>query len=800
MKVSFNWLKTMVDLTGISPEEAAEKLTSAGVECEGLTHLATGTNLVVGEILQCSPVEGSDHLHLLQVDEGNKYGIVQIVCGAPNARAGLKVIVARPGAVLAEDKKIEKGTIKGIESDGMCCSLLELGVDRKYLSEKQIAGIEELPEEAKPGDEEVLSFLGLDDTVLELSVLPNRPDILSVENVARELSVLFERPFKEETKTLEGTFETAYAPKSETPLCPQFSLIEVRGLENGPSPLWLRRRLEGSGIRSIDKIVDIGNYVMLLTGRPLNMYDADKVKGKSLTAKLATPGPWKGMDEKTYELSGKEIGIYDEENNLACLAGILTSDEARVDEKTKNVLVECAYFDGVAIRRATVALGLSSDSSTRFVRGIDPTRAERTLGYVATLFKELCEAKEISKPNTYDEIGKEKTVIPFTSDYINKRLGTDILEEEIVALLKRDGLEIEKDGSGLKAIVPSYRLDLKEACDLSEEVIRLLGYDAIKSTFPKMDLSLGGLTPYQQKRRSIRNFLTSRGLIEALTYSLVGEKEKDDYVYFGAKESYSLLNPLSPERKFLRKNLLPSLLLSASYNLSHQNEDFALFEVSDIDGVNYQGEHLAIVALGEEHLMGRLKRRPYDFYYAKGLFEAILGILGITPSRLAIAPLSKDEAGEDFHPYRSAKVSLGKKTVGVFGEPHPKARDRYGLGKTPAALFELDLKALLEVPTGNKKAAVPPRFPKIRRDLSLLIDEKVSAASLLTAAKKASALIKEAEVFDVYEGKGLPEGKKSVALCFFLYDETKTLREEEAAEAMQKAEAALLRLGAEVRS
>ncbi len=798
MRISWNWLNELADLGGIDPREAGEKLTDAGVECDGVYRLAEASGLVIGRITACEKMEGSDHLHVLEVDEGPKYGLAQIVCGAPNARVGLKVIVARPGASLPGGK-IEAGKIRGVVSSGMCCSLLEIGVDRKFLSDKQIGGIEELPGDAPLGEEDVLKYLGLDDYVLELEVLPSRPDILSALGIARELCAIYSRKMKYGEPRYSGSFDTVFSPASETEDCPRFSLIEARGISNRPSPKWLKERLIASDIRPIDAVVDIGNYAMLLTGRPLNMYDAGKMKGKVLSARKAAPSVFRAMDGNDYALKEGDIAIYDGDS-VACLAGIMTSDEYRVKDDTEDVLVECAEFFGPCVRRTSARLGLTSDSSSRFAHGVNPEADTETLAVVSGLLRSICGAKEVSNIRVYGGKDFPKKEIPFTTAYINKRLGTALSDGEIVSILTRDHLFIEgKDGSYV-AKIPSYRLDLLEQCDLSEEVIRLLGYDAIASHVPEAPISLGGLTPHQEKRRGIRKLLSSRGLYECLTYTLVPREEKDAFAYLSAGgECYELANPLTPERAFVRKSVLPSLLAAAGYNVSRQNGDFCLYEVSDVDYVGYKGERLAVVGVGHEHLEGEMSLRPYGFYYAKGLFEAVLAELGLVPSRFKAERLSLEEAGEEYHPYRSVKVKLGRQVVAVFGELHPKAAGKYGL-RAPCFGFEADLGTLIDTPAGNKKAAIPPRFPKVRRDLSLLVDRDVEAGKLLEAVRRSSSLVKEAFVFDVYEGKGLPEGKKSLAIGMWLYLPERTLVDSEIEEAMKKAVGALGREGAEVRS
>ena len=368
MKISWNWLKEFVNLDNTTPEEVAKKLTFAGIEVDEIKKIASGTNLVIGEILTCEPHPDSDHLHVLNVDEG-KFGVHQIVCGAPNARKGLKVIVARSGAVLPE-VTIAPSSIRGVESDGMCCSLRELGVDKSSLNEKQINGIEELPMDAPVGEEDVLHYLGLDDIIIEIELLANRPDMNAMENVAREVSCLLNEKenIKEYPETITG--ESSFKVSSLTDKCPLFGAREVRSIVTKESPEWLRRILSSEGIRSINNVVDIGNFVMLLTGQPINMYDADKLTVPSLEVRDDYVGEFVAMNALSYALKEGDL-VVSSAGKPMCLAGIMTSEAAEVTPKTKNVIIEAASFAGASIRRTSNRLGLASESSSRFVKGLN---------------------------------------------------------------------------------------------------------------------------------------------------------------------------------------------------------------------------------------------------------------------------------------------------------------------------------------------------------------------------------------------------------------------------------------------
>ncbi len=798
MKISWNWLKEFVPLSNVTPEEVAKKLTFAGIEVDEIKTLASGTGLVIGEILTCEPHPDSDHLHVLNVDEGDKYGVHQIVCGAPNARKGLKVIVARTGSVLPE-VTITASTIRGVESDGMCCSLRELGVDKNSLSEKQINGIEELPLDAPVGEENVLGYLGLDDSIIEIELLANRPDMNAMENVAREVATLLnaKESIKEYPETATGV--SSFKISSLTDKCVLFGAREIRDIETKESPEWLKKILSAQGVRSINNVVDIGNFVMLLTGQPINMYDADKLLAKSLTVRDDYEGDFVAMNGQTYSLKQGDL-IVASDNQPACLAGIMTSKEAEVTPETKNVIIEAASFAGASIRRTSNRLGLASESSSRYVKGLNNEQNERVLRICSFLMKELANAKEILKVETFDKADHTVKKIPTSLTYINARLGTSFDLKTVKDILLADHMELEDNGGdNFTVTVPFYRIDMNGEADVSEEVIRLLGYDNIKSKLPNVSTSRGGYTQKQANKNAIRRFLRNNGISECITYSLVNQNKKDSFELISKGENFKLLNPLTEDRMFLRKNIVASLLETASYNFAHQEKNLALFEISDVDSPSVKGKHLAIVLVGEESLRGSLDKRTYDFYSVKGFFEGIVGLLGINENRFKLQPYSDQK--EELHPGRSAEALLGKQKVAVFGELHPNALKKLGFGKIPVAILEMDLEALLDLKTSAEKASIPPKFPSISRDLAFVLKNDVNYYDIKREICRLDKTIKNVDVFDVYEGEHIEKGKKSMAISITFLDEGKTLKDEEVNLIMKKiTDMLLMRFNAEVRS
>lgn len=791
MLVSLKLLKKYVNLDGLSAKDVANGLTFAGIEVEDVICFATGTNLVIGEIIECVNHPDSDHLHVLKVNLGPKYGVEQIVCGAPNARVGLKVIVARVGAKLKE-VEIKKGIIRGIESNGMCCSLLELGVDKKYLSEKQISGIEELDINAPVGKEEVLSYLHLDDEVLDVIILANRPDLLSIYNLAKEISAIFDRPINIPSYKDETSFTSNAHIAIETDLCSQFALKEVKGIKIKESPEWIKQILHSSGIRSIDNIVDIGNLVMLLTGQPLHMYDADKLEKEEIIVRSDIEEDFVALDDKTYHIIPNDICMTSSGKTM-CLGGVMGSKACEVDESTKRLYIECASFSSKAIRHTSARLGLSSESSTRYVKGTNHFQSEDVLSLAIHLLKEYAEAKEFSKTIEIQKETYKEQKIETSVDKINNRLGTNFSTKEIKDVLERLYFKIDMNGDGrFIATVPSFRLDISGDADLSEEVIRILGFNHVKSILPRLDTTVGALSLPQKRLRLIRDFLVDKGLDECLTYSLISQKEKDKFNLLNNEEHYVIKNPLTEDHEAFRTHILHSLLEVASYNINRQNKNLALFETGAMMSKTSQSEHLAIVLTGEESLQGLLVETPYTFFHLKGLVEAIFSLLGVEKSRYKINKLNSHL--DELHPNRSAEILFQNQLIGIFGELHPNKYNEYDLGKNRCVVLEMNLTPLLEIKTSISKMSPISKFPVVTRDIALVIDKNVPSSDIIKCIKmNGKGLITNAEVFDVYEGENIAIDKKSIAISV-TYASDHTLTDKEISDVEERVKYELARL------
>jgi len=776
MLVSRKLLEEFVDLSGLSEIEIANTLTFAGIEVESVTKLAYGDKLVIGEVLECSKVIGSDHLSLTKVNLGSKHGVSQIICGAPNIAKGQKVIVALPGCNLPS-LTIKKATIKGIESSGMICSLLELGVDHKFLSEAQTSGIEVLPSDAPIGEENVLGYLELDDTVFDVRPLPNRSDTMAVLNLAKELAALFKREYKE-PKLEKNKEEVSKATvDSKTPSCPLFYIKEVYGLKTGPSPRFIQRYLMASGQRSINNIVDIGNFIMLLTGQPLHMYDIDKLTSLDFVVRDDLDTKFLALDEKEYDITKGDICIT-VDGEIMCLGGVMGAKSCEVDETSTNIAIEAAQFSGAQIRRTSTRLNLVSEASKRFARGFSGAKTGEILELTAMLLRKYAGVKKESETTKFDTLDHTPQVVKASDKKINSLLGTSFTSREIDEVLERLNMKVERTGIEMNVTIPHYRIDIEGAPDLAEEVIRLLGFEHIKEELPIMPTAVGGRTEVQQKTFNLRTYLRNRGLYETINYTLTDKDSLKRFDYFSKGETYEVLNPMTPLHQYVRLSLLASLLDSALYNYSRQLSDFGLFEISEVYDKKRRNTHLAIVLVGEEHLQGALKKRAYDYYSVKGYFDAILTELGLNESRFKIVPFTKSSS--ELHPYRSVEILLSNERVAILGELHPKLRDKMNFKKTRVAVLEVNLSALFALKVSPIKMSEIAKYPSVSRDFALIMDKDINASDVLKTVERVNTkLISKVELFDVYIDERLGENKKSLAINVTYRASDKTLEEAE---------------------
>ena len=776
MLVSLNEISKYVDISGLSKEEIASRLTFSGIEVEEIKTLSKATSLVVGKVISCIPHPNSDHLHVCKVDIKDE--ILDIVCGAPNCKEGIKVIVAKVGAKLPGGE-IKAGEIRGYKSNGMLCALNELGVDPKYLKEEQIKGIEILSDDFEVGDSDILHKLGLDDVILDLSLLANRSDCYSLFNVSKEIGALFNR----KVNILEANDDSTYEEKefkvdSLTPNCKEFSVKIVKGIEIKDSPDWLKNCLRSEGIRTINNIVDLGNYIMLLTGQPIHMYDYDKLVKKELIVRSDINEKFTALDEKEYSIHEGDICVTSFGKTM-CLGGIMGGLDSEVTNDTKNIVIEVANFNHASIRRTSSRLGLVSDSSQRFVKGINKDQVDYVLNLTTNLLKTISNVDSISNIIKYDVLNHDKKLISCSVDYINNRLGTNFEYEKIKDILELLYFKfVESDGNKFIVEVPSFRIDVEGKADLSEEIIRYIGLDTISPTLPFMETTVGGKSKDEQKEDVICSFLSNNGLYRVLTYTLVNKKMSESFKILNKSDGYVIKNPLTEDHKYVRTNLLPSLINCANYNLNHQNNNFGIYEISHIDSMQKNEIHLGVVLVGKKYKQDKITGESYSYYDAKGIVDTILDMFNISSTRVKYTRFETDE----FHPNRSALVLLDNKPLCVMGDIYPTKKEI----KDSMILLEMNLSVLFATKSKNIKFEPISAYPQSSRDYAFIIDDSINYIDIKNEVKKCSSLIKEVSVFDIYKGKNLAQNEKSIALTVVFESNDHTLKDNEIDEVHNK--------------
>lgn len=772
MEASLKLLNKYVKVDDFSAEEIAAKLTSIGHEVEGMHVFARGNKLVVGYVQECVPHPNSDHLHVCQVEI--EPGVVnQIVCGAPNVATGQKVIVALPGCDLGEGFKIKESKIRGEQSNGMICSIAELGIDQRLLKEEDKAGIHVLPDDAPVG-EDALVYMGYDDTVLEIGLTPNRADCMAMSALAYEVGALLNREVKlPDVKEMEE-LDSEITIDVETDLCPLFGAKLVKGVKTKESPKWLRNALMASGIKPINNIVDISNFVMVETGQPIHMYDYDKLKKKKFVIKT-------GFNQKAVLLDGKEYQILPEDiivstdDGIGCVAGVMGGNDTKIDENTTNIVIEAATFNGAALRNTARRMNLLTDASQHYIKGaIDTANTKKVLNRCASLLKDLADAKEIYK-SVMTPYHVQPKVVTFTTSRINGLLGTSITTEEVADIFTRLHFEYVLDSETFTVTVPTYRNDMSMPADFIEEVARMYGYDNIPSTLPLMEMTKGTLTDVQSKTKMIRHLLSDLGLHEVITYTLTSPTMVDDFNLFHTKDEIKLSLPLGEERSVTRKSVIPSLLQVINYNNSHANKDVCIYELSNTYSKDTEIQLLTIACSGMYQCVPwKQINQKADFYLIKGFVETIFKKLGISESRYSLVPVEEDNL--DFHPGRSGYIKMGKDIVGVIGEIHPRKAKKYSVKDTYVA--EINLSVLLNLKTKSLKVESIPQYPSVTRDIALVMDQDIPTYEVVQSIQKVNKrLISQILIFDVYVGEHIEKGKKSVAIALTFQDPTKTLDE-----------------------
>lgn len=799
MLVSIKWLKDYIDTQGLAPADLGEKITRSGIEVDAVIDRSHGmTNVVVGYVESCVKHPEADKLSICQVNVGEE--TTQIICGAPNIAAGQKVIVARPGANLPGGMKIKKAKLRGEESNGMICSLQELGIEGKLVPKAYAEGIYVLPEDAEVGSDVIANF-DLDDTVLELGLTPNRADAMSMLGVAYEVGAIL----SEDVKLPESNYTEA-ADSAESMLSlnvdspeanPLYVAKVIRNIEVKESPMWLQQRLMAAGVRPHNNVVDVTNYVLMEYGQPLHAFDYDSLKTGNITVRQAKEGEKiTTLDDTERTLSAHNLVITNGEEPVA-LAGVMGGANSEVSDSTTTIVIESAYFASGSIRQTSKDHGLRSDASSRYEKGVDPNRVIPAAERAASLIAELAGGEVLAGSLVFDQLDREEKIVKVSPDFINTRLGMKIPFEDMMEILGRLKFNTDAINGQLVISVPTRRQDIQIEEDVVEEIARLYGYDEIPATLPVTEAAPGGLTPYQEKRRIVRKVLEGAGLLQATTYSLTSEKSATQFA-LTETETTKLLMPMSEERSTLRQSLLPHLLESVSYNTARRMDSVALYETGAVflkadDELLNEEEHLAIAMTGlwlDHSWQG--EKKEVDFFVLKGIVEGLANRLGV---ELAF---ERGQMG-GLHPGRTAFIMLNGNRIGVIGQLHPTEQKARDLKNT--VVMELNLSALLEVQLDALVYTPVPRYPSISRDVALVLSKIVEAGTIEAVIRNAGGkLLKDVRVFDLYEGDKMEEGKKSVAFSLTYFDPEKTLTDEEVTNAHEKVLSALTEVGAELRS
>ena len=796
MLVSYQWLNDYVDITDVTAKELGEKLSVTGIEVEGVENAASGLKkIVVGHVLTCVPHPDSDHLHIttVEVDDGV---VNQIVCGAPNVAAGQKVIVALPGARIADNVKIKKGKMRGVESLGMICSLQELGISENVVPKEVADGIFIMPADAPVGAD-VMDYLGLNDDIVELSITPNRADALSMIGTAYEVGAVYGRPVEIPTPIVHEVAEKTASKISATVLPDSGALTyHLRVVDNvtvAPSPLWMQMLLIKEGIRPINNVVDVTNYVLLEYGQPMHAFDYDALGSKEILVRHANAAEkLTTLDGVERELDPADIVITNGKIPVA-LGGVMGGLDSEITASTKTVVLESAVFDGLSIRLTGKRHNLRSESSARFEKGINQGSVLRALDRAANLIQDLAGGGIYAGVVTGAHTEPVLPVVSVTLDQINGYLGTELTDAIVSGIFAQLNFPTEVANHTFTVTVPTRRWDIAIAADLIEEVARIYGYDKLPTTLPKGETTLGSLTRSQKLTRVLRQTLNGAALQENISYALVTEEEALRFA-FEKSNVTRLMWPMSEDHAVLRQNVVSGLLNNISFNLARKNQNVAVYEIGRIF---YQtGDPTKVLPVEKERLAIAMtgnypdgnwqeKAQPVDFYTLKGIMERIFAEFGVKNYSL----VAKTEIAA-LHPGRSGEIYLGEELAGFIGQVHPQVADALDL--TPTYVMELDL-AKLFAHTTNVTYIPVSKFPAVKRDQAILVDETVTNAQVVETMKHAGGkLLQDVASFDVYQGKNIAEGKKSLAYSLTFSTPTDTLTDEQINASTAKIQTALV--------
>ncbi|OTG48164.1 phenylalanine--tRNA ligase subunit beta [Streptococcus agalactiae] len=801
MLVSYKWLKELVDVD-VTTAELAEKMSTTGIEVEGVETPAEGlSKLVVGHIVSCEDVPDT-HLHLCQVDTGDDE-LRQVVCGAPNVKTGINVIVAVPGARIADNYKIKKGKIRGMESLGMICSLQELGLSESIIPKEFSDGIQILPEGAIPGDS-IFSYLDLDDEIIELSITPNRSDALSMRGVAHEVAAIYGKKVHFEEKNLIEEAERAADKISvviESDKVLSYSARIVKNVTVAPSPQWLQNKLMNAGIRPINNVVDVTNYVLLTYGQPMHAFDFDKFDGTTIVARNAENG------EKLITLDGEERDLIADDLVIAvndqpvALAGVMGGQSTEIDSSSKTVVLEAAVFNGTSIRKTSGRLNLRSESSSRFEKGINYDTVSEAMDFAAAMLQELAGGQVLSGQVTEGVLPTEPVEVSTTLGYVNTRLGTELTYTDIEEVFEKLGFAISGSEVKFTVLVPRRRWDIAIQADLVEEIARIYGYEKLPTTLPEAGATAGELTSMQRLRRRVRTVAEGAGLSEIITYALTTPEKA---VQFSTQPTNitELMWPMTVDRSALRQNVVSGMLDTIAYNVARKNSNLAVYEIGKVfEQTGNPKEDLptevetftfALTGLVEEKDF-QTKAKPVDFFYAKGIVEALFIKLKLDVTFVAQKGLAS------MHPGRTATILLDGKEIGFVGQVHPQTAKQYDIPETYVA--EINLSTIESQMNQALIFEDITKYPSVSRDIALLLAESVSHHDIVSAIESSGVKrLTAIKLFDVYAGNNIAEGYKSMAYSLTFQNPNDNLTDEEVAKYMEKITKSLVeKVNAEIR-
>ena len=772
--ISLEWVKDYIDISDQDLEELAVKITQSGINVEKVitNHI---NNLVIGEVLECVAHPDSDHLHVCKVNVGNT--TEQIVCGAPNVREGLKVIVALPGAVLPGDFEIKKSKIRGVESNGMLCALYELGLEEKN-DETYAKGIEELGADAPVG-EDPLKYLGLDDTLYELDIHKHRNnDCYYHIGFAYEIGAILNRPvtlpdlsFKEDQNNVENYFTLDV----ETEKCPFYLAKMVKNVKIGESPEFIKKRLLAAGMRPINNVVDISNYVMLEFGQPLHFFDKNRLGNHILVRDAKDKEEVVTLDGKRRILSSNDIVITDG-NRPVCIAGIMGGENTEVEQDTTDILIEAAIFDPVSIRYTAANLDLRSEASIRYGKGLSYEYTEMALKRACHLLEKYADATILSGCIRHDVIDKTPKVVEFVPEDVNKLLGITITADDMKVELKRLGFDYKLVDNKFIVTIPNRRLDIdSNVNDIAEEIVRLYGYQNLVSTIPKVPIKRGEYVGDVKYRKLVSKRLRTLGLNETKTYTLVSPEMAKIFRYRDV-ENKTLPNPMSVDKSVVRTTLIPSLLNVYEYNKKRKVKDISLYEIAKTYDKDYnEASLIAGLCSGDYLSNGWTKPVKYDFYIVKGIVENVLEYMGFK-NRYSF----EVSTCTSLHPGISADIFLDRKKIGIIGRVHPN------ICKDEVYVFEMSLNALMSK-IKPLKYKPSPKYPGISKDMAFILDKNTTAGEVMAIIKRAGGrLLDSVSVFDVYTGENIASDKKSIAFTLNFINPERTLTDEEVMEVFNK--------------